>query len=117
MTRNDLYDVAFRYKKAGLWKKLWDSEVFAIKLKNGEIGYVSIMGKNAYPQFIKYEPGYYPWKVQTKEDIDALYEAILASCLLADVLRTTTPETIGIISIDIFPKDIAEELAKKLKGI
>lgn len=46
MTRNDLYDMAFRYKKAGIWKKLWDSEVFAIKLKNGEFGYISIMGQN-----------------------------------------------------------------------
>ena len=34
MTRNDLYDVAFRYKKAGLWKKLWDNDVFAVKLKS-----------------------------------------------------------------------------------
>lgn len=32
MTRDMLYDTAFRYKKAGLWKKLWDNDVFAIKL-------------------------------------------------------------------------------------
>lgn len=25
---------AFRYEKAGLWKKLWDSEIFAIKLNS-----------------------------------------------------------------------------------
>ena len=176
MTRNDLYEVAFRYKKAGLWKKLWDNDVFAVKLKSGEIGYISIMGqngeynalglyigeegfgsyriianaggptgspfkdhelllqqrclqaaletkedlmpeeveevrayakangikltgKNAYPQFIKYEPGYHPWKVQTKEDTDALYEALLASCLLAEALKTASPESIGINSI------------------
>ena len=176
MTRNDLYDVAFRYKKAVLWKKLWDDDVFAVKLKSGEIGYISIMGqngeynalglyigeegfrsyrimanaggptgspfkdhelllqqnclqaaleikedlmpeeveevrsyakvngikltgKNAYPQFIKYEPGYHPWKVQTKEDTNALYEALLAACLLADVLRSTSPESIGITPI------------------
>lgn len=46
MTRNDLYDVAFRYKKAGLWKKLWDNDAFAVKLKSGEIGHISIMGQN-----------------------------------------------------------------------
>ena len=46
MTRDKLYEAAFRYKKAGPWKKLWDSEVFAVKLKSGEIGYVSIMGRN-----------------------------------------------------------------------
>lgn len=183
MTRNDLYDIAFRYKKAGIWKKLWDSEVFAIKLKNGEIGYISIMGKNgeynalglyigeagfgsyrglanlggptgspfrdhelilqqnclqaaleikedlmpeeveevkayakkndiklsgknAYPQFIKYEPGYHPWKVQTKEDIDSLYEAMLAACLLADILKTVSPEAMGIISINPYTQTV-----------
>ena len=31
MTRNDLYEVAFRYKKAGLWKKLWDDDVLMKK--------------------------------------------------------------------------------------
>lgn len=177
ITRNDLYDAAFRYKKTGLWKKLWDTEVFAIKLKSGEIGYVSIMGKNgeynamglyigdkgfgsyrilanmngltdsefvnhemllqqrclqmvleckdglmpeelaevrayakknemkltgknAYPQFMKYEPNYHPWKVKTQEDMDALYEALTASCYLAEILKTTSPEVLGITSIE-----------------
>lgn len=176
MTRNDLYDMAFRYKKAGIWKKLWDSEVFAIKLKNGEFGYISIMGqngeynalglyigeagfgsyriladmgdptgnpfkdhelmlqqrslqaaleikddlmpeeveevkayakkngiklsgKNAYPQFIKYETGYHPWKGQTKEDIDSLYEAMQAACLLEKELKTQLAEELGIFPI------------------
>lgn len=46
MTRDKLYDAAFRYKKAKIWKKLWDSEIFAVKLKSGETGYVCIMGRN-----------------------------------------------------------------------
>ena len=46
MNRDHLYNVAFRYKKAGLWKKLWDSEVFALRLKSGKTGYICIMGKN-----------------------------------------------------------------------
>lgn len=46
ISKDKLYDAAFRYKKAGIWKKLWDNEVFAIKLTCGEIGYMSIMGKN-----------------------------------------------------------------------
>ena len=49
MPKDKLYDAAFRYKKAGIWKKLWDNEVFAIKLTCGEIGYMSIMGKSRYP--------------------------------------------------------------------
>jgi hypothetical protein len=176
MTRENLLDVAFRYKKSALWKKLWDNEIFAIKLKSGEIGYISIMGKNgeycalglyigedafqtyrilvdidkytgsefkdherllqqkclqaaletkdelmteeieevrayakghgirlsgknAYPQFIKYEPNFYPWKLKTNEEIDALYEALEAATLLADVLRSVKPFEIGIIGI------------------
>ena len=182
MNREILYDAAFRYKKAGLWKKLWDSDLFAIKLKNGEIGYVSIMGrlgeynaialyignegfnsyrvmangrptgspfkdheilikqkclqmalerkdgllpeevaevrayakqknirlsgKNAYPQFIKYEPGCYPWKVQTEEDMDALYTALTAATLMADLLKAAKPEAIGIISVNPNTKDV-----------
>lgn len=46
MTKEGLYDAAFRYKKSRLWKKLWDSDVFALRLKNGETGYISIMGHN-----------------------------------------------------------------------
>lgn len=179
MTRDKLYDMAFRYKKAGLWKKLWDTEIFAIRLKSGDIGYISVMGKNseycalgiyigeegfqsyriianmggyvmfdsefiehemllqqkclqvallgkdelmeeeveevrdyakrndirisgknAYPQFVKFEPNYHPWKVKTKEDMNALYEAMEAAVLLADKLRTKTPEALGIVAID-----------------
>lgn len=35
MTREDLYGAAFRYKKTGLWRKLWDTEMFALKLSEG----------------------------------------------------------------------------------
>ena len=45
MTRNDLYAAAFRYKKTKIWKKLSESEIFAIRLRNGETGYISIMGE------------------------------------------------------------------------
>lgn len=177
MTRDMLYDAAFRYKKAGLWKKLWDNDVFAIKLNSGEMGYISVMGKNgeycalglyigeegfqtyrimanaggysgnefkdretllqqnclqmalenkdmlmpeevdearayakehgikftgknAYPQFIKYEPNYHPWKVKTEEDMQALYDALEAAILMADLLKTVDPEDMGIINIE-----------------
>ncbi len=176
MTRDKLYEVAFRYKKAGLWKKLWDSDVFAVKLKRGKIGYISIMGRNgeynalglyigeegfgsyrimanagsttgsvfkdheillqqnclqaaleckedllpeeveevrsyakrngirlsgrnAYPQFVKFEPGCHPWKVKTEEDMTALHTAMVAAVLLAEVLKTASPETIGILPV------------------
>ena len=182
-SKDKLYDAAFRYKKAGIWKKLWDNEVFAIKLPSGETGYISIMGrdgsycalglyigedgfqgyraivningftgdpfldhelllqqnslqmalenkefllpeeldevrsyakrndirlsgKNAFPQFIKYEPNYHPWKVQSKEDQQALLEALEAAILLADLLRTAKPKELGIISITPDTKEV-----------
>ena len=46
MERSKAYEMAFAYKKAKLWKKLWDNDVFAVKLSSGEIGYISIMGQN-----------------------------------------------------------------------
>ena len=38
-------EAAFRYRSDKLWKKLNDSDFFALKLSNGEIGYCSVMGK------------------------------------------------------------------------
>ncbi len=183
MTRDKLYDAAFRYKKAGLWKKLWDSEVFAVKLKSGEIGYISIMGKNgeynalalyigdegfgsyllltdmdrysgsefknhewlfrqkclqaafdgkeellpeeveevrayakkngirlsgrnAFPHFCKYEPGRYPWKVKTQADMNALFEAVEAAVLLADMIGSRRPAALGIFPLQRAGKGI-----------
>lgn len=45
MASDKLYECAFEYKKTKLWKKLWDTEIFAVKFSDGEIGYVSVMGK------------------------------------------------------------------------
>ena len=44
MPSERLYDIALQYKKTKLWKQLLDSELFALKLSNGEIGYCSVMG-------------------------------------------------------------------------
>lgn len=173
MTRNDLYEAAFLYKKTKLWKKLWDNHLFALRLSSGEVGYVCVMGhageycsvavypgeagirsyfkiaeaelaflppfqahemilaqnclqaalevkdqlmpeeleevqeyaaqhgtrlagKNAYPQFIKYEPNRHPWHVVRREDIDMLWETLQACILLAQELENSRPEDLGI---------------------
>ncbi len=44
MFSDKLFELAFIYKKTKLWKMLWDSEIFAVSLPNGEIGYCSVMG-------------------------------------------------------------------------
>ncbi len=44
MASNQAYDIAFEYKKTKLWKKLWDKDLIAVKLDDGTIGYVTVMG-------------------------------------------------------------------------
>lgn len=39
-----LYSLAFAVRKTKLWKALYDNELFAVSLSNGEIGYCSVMG-------------------------------------------------------------------------
>ena len=42
---DELMDAAFRYKKTGLWKRLWSSEIFSVVFEDGQTGYISLMGK------------------------------------------------------------------------
>ena len=44
MISDKLFGLAFEYKKTRLWNILWDRDVFAVKLSDGRIGYISIMG-------------------------------------------------------------------------
>ena len=173
MISDRLYDAAFQYKKTKLWKDLWDTELFAVKMQDGETGYISIMGmsgeycalgvyigeegyqsfrkiagerpetmtffqqhefalsqnccqmvlcqkdelseeeladvrryakangirlagKNAYPQFVKHTPFRYPWKLQSRQDEEYVYQALMAAITLADLLVDTAPFELGI---------------------
>ena len=44
MISDQLYELAFRYKKTKLWNLIRDTEIFAINLSDNRIGYISIMG-------------------------------------------------------------------------
>lgn len=41
---NQLFELAFQFKREKLWDKLKDSDLFAVRLPDGEIGYCSVMG-------------------------------------------------------------------------
>jgi hypothetical protein len=45
MAAEKLYDIALQYKSTKLWKQLYDTELFAVRLSCGEIGYCSVMGE------------------------------------------------------------------------
>lgn len=177
MIEDQLYALAFEYKKTKLWNILWDMDVFAVKLSDGNIGYISIMGaggehcalglyigakgfqsfrilaeadhskmnmlqmhehilqqdclqcafekkeeltdeeqdgvkqyarahgirlsgKNAYPQFVKYQPCCYPWQVQDEQEQKYLCEALSAAIALAKLLEKNSPEELGLKEID-----------------
>lgn len=44
MIPDTLYDLAFQFKRTKLWKKLFDSELFAVRHTDGSIGYCCVMG-------------------------------------------------------------------------
>lgn len=39
-----LFELAYQYKKTNIWKDLYDTDIFAIRLENGEYGYISVLG-------------------------------------------------------------------------
>lgn len=45
MPTEKLYDIALQFKKTKLWNQLCDTEMFALKLSNGQIGYCCVMGE------------------------------------------------------------------------
>lgn len=42
---DELLEASFQYRSDKLWKKLCDSDIFAVKLSDGQTGYCSVMGK------------------------------------------------------------------------
>ena len=57
MIPDRLYDLAFQYRKTKLWKKLWDSHLFAARFSDGGIGYCCVMGMNGDLNAIAVYPG------------------------------------------------------------
>lgn len=45
MYKKSLYDKAFKYFQTNLWKQFYDTDLFAVKFKDGEIGYCCVMGQ------------------------------------------------------------------------
>lgn len=73
MATEKMYEMAFRYKRAKLWKKMLDSELFALRLSDGEIGYCCVMsmgeGHNALALYVGDE-GYQSFREMAFQDDD-----------------------------------------------
>ena len=174
MATERMYELAFRYKKTKLWKKLHDTDIFAIKFSDGTIGYCCVMGMagelnalalypgekafqsylkiiklptmqirsefeyhelmlcqdclqcafenkdelsddevdevrayakthgitlrgaNAFAQFVRYRPYYYPWQLSDAADQERICEAMEACIALAELLETQHKSEIGL---------------------
>ncbi len=44
MSTDYMYDLAFKFKASKIWKTVYEQEMFAVKLPDGQIGYCQIMG-------------------------------------------------------------------------
>ena len=42
----ELLDLGYRFRNAKLWKTIYEDELFAVQLRNRQIGYCSLMGRN-----------------------------------------------------------------------
>lgn len=190
MISDRLYGLAFEYKKTKLWDRLWDTQVFAVKLSDGRIGYISVMGnagqhcalglyigregldslrrveradefsmplyefqellsqqdclqcvfsgredltkeeredvkryarghgikiagKNAYPQFMKFRPNYYPWYLEGEGEQEFLCEALAGAIALAELLGEKSTEEIGL---GVMEEETADVLLLERQG-
>lgn len=57
MIPDRLFELALKYKKTKLWKKLWDTQMFGVRFSDGEIGYCCVMGMAGELNAIAVYPG------------------------------------------------------------
>lgn len=62
--------------------------------------HIALRGKNAFPQFVKYQPGRYPWHYDSALDEQRICEALSAGIYLYELLQHRTKTEIGLCSIE-----------------
>ncbi len=93
MATERLYELAYRYRDAKLWKTVSESELFAVRLADGEIGYCCVLGGTGDLLALGLFPGvrgYQSWHLVIEADIPRLKtaERMMISASL-DCLRCT----------------------------
>lgn len=61
---------------------------------------IKISGKNAYPHFLRYRPGCYPWYLQTSKEQEDLCEGLSAAIEMSRLLEGKMPSQLGFLSVD-----------------
>ena len=79
MSRDRLYKLAFSYRAAKLWNRLYDQELFAVTLSTGRIGYCCVMGKEGPHQALALYPG--------REELESYFKLFTCSMDEVDTFR------------------------------
>ena len=66
----------------------------------------TLRGKNAFPQFTKYQPGRFPWQYGSDLDEQRICDALSAAIALKKMLRNYSKTDLGICSLDEEPAKI-----------
>ena len=67
---------------------------------------IRIAGKNAYPQLVRYKPGYYPWHIEEGREQEELCEALNAAIAMAGLLEEQEPEELNLLAVGDDTKEI-----------
>ena len=67
---------------------------------------ITVSGKNAYPQFQRFRPHYFPWYVDDEADQTRLWEALEACLEVSAKLKGAPPESLGFTEGPPFDRGI-----------
>ena len=89
---------------------LEDDELYEVKNYTAEHN-MTLRGKNAFPRFVKYMPGRYPWFYDAEQDIQRMTTVLSAALAVAQMLEEK--KEIGFTYIDEDPDNIPLLTQKK----
>ena len=84
---------------------LRDEELEAAKTYCSANG-IRLSGKNAYPHFMKFAPGYFPWHPQPGQDESYLIQAVQACMDLKEIIGRKKPEALGFVHFSPDTKEV-----------
>ena len=96
-----MYDLAFQYKGTKLWQQLYDDELFAVRLSDGEIGYCCVMGMigqhNALGLYVGDE-GYQSYQLLRSADQDDMTDQRMGELVTSQDCLQCSFETRDMLS-------------------
>ena len=121
MATEKMYELAFQFKGARLWQQLFDDEVFAVRLSDGEIGYCSVMGRLgehlALGLYVGNE-GYQSYRLMLDADHDAVDDIEMGFLLTAQSCLQCSFENKDMLSEEELEetRQYAQAHGKQLRG-